>query len=391
MRLKGHILVVDDLETNRDALARLLEREGLSSETASEGREAVERAHAGFFDAILMDVMMPGMDGIEALGCLKRDPVTRDIPVLMISALDEGQAVRHCIEMGADDYLTKPIDRLMLRSRLSACLRRKQMQDRERDFTLRLQASNEELRRVNLLKSRLLAIAAHDLKNPLSTLMLLVDQMTETEESAPSVQKKTSQRIRGSVEKMLGILQALLDTAAMESGHLVLHKRPVDLQEITRAIVEENQSYADSKHIGLLCCNGGPGDWIMEADDIRIREALDNLINNAIKFSPFHSRVEVALERREDWLHIEIRDQGPGLTEDDRSRAFGMYQRLSAQPTGGESSTGLGLSIVKQLVELHGGRIAIESEPDHGATFMVDLPALRASAPAPGGLSAPPS
>ncbi|MBP1625624.1 MAG: putative histidine kinase [Holophagaceae bacterium] len=378
MNLTGHILIVDDLETNREALARLLGREGLSSETAPDGREAIERARSGHFDVILLDVMMPGMDGIETLGVLKQDPWTRDIPVLMVSALDQGQAVRHCIEMGADDYLTKPIDRLMLRSRLAACLKRKQLQDRERDFTTRLQASNEELRRVNLLKSRLLAIAAHDLKNPLTALVLLVDQLSELgESSAPSIQKKTIQRIRGSVEKMLGILQALLDSAAAETGHMVLHKRPLDLQEMTRSIVEENQSYADSKQIELLHRVDAAGDWCVEVDDIRIREALDNLLNNAIKFSPPRSRVELSLERAGAWVRVRVKDQGPGFTPEDLRRAFGMYQRLSAQPTGGESSTGLGLSIVKQMVELHGGHIEIESEPGQGATFRLDLPSLR--------------
>ncbi|WP_005035383.1 hybrid sensor histidine kinase/response regulator [Holophaga foetida] len=379
MSLEGHILIVDDLETNREALARLLEREGLSSETACEGNEAVQKANSGLFDTILLDVMMPGMDGIETLGVLKQDPGTRDIPVLMVSALDQGQAVRHCIEMGADDYLTKPIDRLMLRSRLSACLRRKHLQDRERDFITRLQASNEELRRVNLLKSRLLAIAAHDLKNPLTTLMLLVDQLGDLGESPaqPSIQRKATQRIRGSVEKMLGILQALLDSAAMEAGHLILHKHPVDLLELTRTIVEENLSYAESKHIELMHQVDTPGDWMVEADDIRIREALDNLVNNAIKFSPFQSRVELIMQREGAWIRVRVKDQGPGLTEEDRNHAFGMYQRLSAQPTGGESSTGLGLSIVKQMVELHGGHIEIESEPGQGASFLVDLPGIR--------------
>lgn len=137
--LQGHVLVVDDLDTNRDALSRMLEREGLTTEVAQDGLDALEKIRAGAFDVILLDVMMPRLDGIQTLAILKQEIALRDIPVIMLSALNEAKAIRECIELGADDYLPKPIDRSLLRARLASCLRRKQLTDKERDYLTRLE------------------------------------------------------------------------------------------------------------------------------------------------------------------------------------------------------------------------------------------------------------
>ena len=374
--LHGHVLVVDDLDTNRDALARMLERDGLSTEVAQDGIEALEKLRAGAFDAILLDVMMPRQDGIETLGILKQETGLRDIPVIMLSALNDGGAIRQCIELGADDYLPKPIDRSLLRARLAACLRRKQFTDHEKDYLLRLETTNEELRRLNLLKSRFLALAAHDLKNPMTTILLLAEQLGESldDQSALSLKRKKLQRIRESLQKMLGIIQALLDSAAAETVQDELHLQPTDLSALALEVAEENRIYAESKRIALECRIPEESPLVAEADASRIRDALDNLVNNAIKFSPPDRSVWVSLERAGDRVLMRVKDQGPGLTEEDKKLVFGLYQRLSAQPTGNEFSTGLGLSIVKQRIEIHGGRVWVESHPGEGATFNVELP-----------------
>ncbi len=373
--LRGHVLVVDDLDTNRDALARMLEREGLTTEVAQDGFEALEKTRSGAFDAILLDVMMPRLDGIQTLTILKQEIGIRDIPVIMLSALNEAKAIRECIELGADDYLPKPIDRSLLRARLASCLRRKQLTDNEKDYLMRLEASNEELRRLNHLKSRFLAVAAHDLKNPMTTILLLADQLTESWEDASSIgtKRKQVQRIRESIQKMLGIIQALLDSAAAETGQFKLNLQPVDLSALTLEVAEENRVYAESKQIGLRC-KVPENPLVALVDAARIRDVMDNLINNAIKFSPADRSVWIHLEGGENRIRFRVKDQGPGLTEEDKKLVFGLYQRLSAQPTGNEFSTGLGLSIVKQRVELHGGRVWVESRHGEGATFHVELP-----------------
>lgn len=374
--LQGHVLVVDDLDTNRDALARMLEREGLTTEVAQDGFDALEKVRAGSFDAILLDVMMPRLDGIQTLTILKQEVGIRDIPVIMLSALNEAKSIRECIELGADDYLPKPIDRSLLRARLASCLRRKQLTDNEKDYLVRLEATNEELRRLNHLKSRFLAVAAHDLKNPMTTILLLADQLTETGEEALSAGSKRKQlhRIRESTQKMLGIIQALLDSAAAETGQFELHLQPVDLVTLAQEVVEENRVYADSKQIALHCQRCSEAPMVAQVDAARIRDVMDNLVNNAIKFSPSMRSVWVSVESIGKKILFRVKDQGPGLTDEDKKLVFGLYQRLSAKPTGSEFSTGLGLSIVKQRVELHGGRVWVESHPGDGATFHVEIP-----------------
>lgn len=374
--LHGHILVVDDLDTNRDALARMLEREGLSTEVAQDGFDALEKIRSGAFDTILLDVMMPRLDGIQTLTILKQEIAIRDIPVIMLSALTDAKAIRECIELGADDYLPKPIDRSLLRARLASCLRRKQLMDNEKDYLVRLEATNEELRRLNHLKSRFLAVAAHDLKNPMTTILLLADQLTEAGEEAISIGTKRKQlhRIRESIQKMLGIIQALLDSAAAETGQFELHLQSIDLSALAQEVVEENRVYADSKQISLRCELPQEAPLMAQVDPARIRDVMDNLINNAIKFSPSNRSIRVSLEGLGTKVLFRVKDQGPGLTEEDKKLVFGLYQRLSAKPTGTEFSTGLGLSIVKQRVELHGGRVWVESQHGEGATFHVELP-----------------
>ena len=379
-KLRGHVLIVDDMTDSLDALARILRKEGLAIETATDGREALDKVRNGAYDVILLDVCMPVMDGLECLRHLKADPLSRDIPVIMLSAVKEAQSVRDCIELGADDFLPKPIDALLLRARLASSLRKKEFRDKERNYLHRIEAANEELHRLNQLKSRILAIAAHDLKNPMTTVTLLMDQILESAQEgiSPAQLKRSGERVQESMHKMLGILQALLDAAAFEAGQFVIRKQPTDLGALAQAVLEENRPYGASKSILLQCVMPTEGSWVSIVDETRIREAFDNLVSNAIKFSPPHTEVQVVVEQRlvgaSKRFVLKVVDQGPGLTAEDKTQVFGIYQRLSARPTAGEVSTGLGLSIVKQMIELHQGSVWVDSEAGKGATFGIELP-----------------
>ncbi|WP_306591178.1 hybrid sensor histidine kinase/response regulator [Geothrix sp. 21YS21S-4] len=382
----ARLLVVDDAESNLEVMTRILEREGHQVVTASGGAEGLAKLRDGDYDMVLLDVMMPGVDGIQVMQAIRDDERLKRIPVVMLSALHEQDTIVKCIQLGAQDYLPKPINQQLLKARIKACLERKRLQDLEDASTLRLEAvgaqlraANEQLRRANQLKSRFLATAAHDLKNPLGGILLLADRIRmEAERGAPPERiAAQAGRVHEVVQKMVHIINSLLDTTVQEMGEVIPAFEMADLGSVIRAVVRENEPYAASKGIRLHCdapdglCRG-------VVDRARLAQAVDNLVNNAIKYSPGGSEIQVGLEHHGETpggvARIGVIDQGPGFTPEDLDRAFAPFQRLSARPTGGEHSTGLGLSIVKQMVELNGGRVWIEGDRAWGGAFHVEIP-----------------
>jgi len=248
-----------------------------------------------------------------------------------------------------------------------------------------LESRNEALRRLNDVKSEFLGAAAHDLKNPLGVVIglseIVIEELEQLRDREPALAAELSARaaaIRTSAEHMSTLVGQLLDTVALESGPVRLHRQRVDVGRLAAVVAESHRARAAAKEIALHV--DVDGICLASVDPDRAWEIVDNLVSNALKFSPPGRRVWVRAQRGACGVRVEVRDEGPGLTAADRERAFGRFQRLSARPTAGESSTGLGLSIVKTLVELHGGTIAVESEPGAGARFWVDLPESEAMA-----------
>jgi signal transduction histidine kinase/DNA-binding NarL/FixJ family response regulator/Flp pilus assembly protein TadD len=254
----------------------------------------------------------------------------------------------------------------------------KQQAEIERLKNVELADALKRLEEANAFKTELLGIAAHDLKNPLqvisgfASLIQEVKTLDEAQRSASAIERAS--------ERMLKLIKELLETAAFDSGRLELNKIPVNLAELLHAVVEHNRPNAEKKSQTLELTI--EENSIAELDVERMREVFENLISNAVKYSPVGKRIQVRLVRSsQEVVRIEVKDEGQGLTESDKEKLFGKFQRLSARPTGGESSTGLGLSIVKQLVELHGGKVWAESDgKGKGATFCVELPMVKSTA-----------
>jgi signal transduction histidine kinase len=243
-----------------------------------------------------------------------------------------------------------------------------------------LESRNEALLRLNDVKSEFLGAAAHDLKNPLGVVMglseILVEQLQELRAQHPAAVAELTERailIRDCAEHMSVLVGQLLDTVALEAGQVRLRRQRVDVAGIAREVVGAHAARAREKDIALTLEAAGEGPCAVDPD--RVWEILDNLISNALKFSPRERAVVVRVSAGEaGGVRLEVEDQGPGFTDADRQRVFGRFQRLSARPTDREPSTGLGLFIVKMLVELHGGTIELESTPGAGARFRVELP-----------------
>jgi signal transduction histidine kinase len=241
----------------------------------------------------------------------------------------------------------------------------------------RLEQANARLTALDREKSEMLGVAAHDLRSPIGNIRALCE-LIATDDSESQDLLRMIGEISGS---LLNLISNLLDVERIERGELQLELAPVEIGRLAERLVEQFSVVAKSKNITLrLEIPQAPLTGL--ADENALMRAMENLISNAVKFSPPGSRVWVRALDRGDLLRIEIADQGCGITAADRKKMFGKFSRLSAKPTGSESSTGLGLSIVKQLVEAMHGQVGCESEPGNGATFWIEVAKFQSGASA---------
>jgi signal transduction histidine kinase len=237
----------------------------------------------------------------------------------------------------------------------------------------------ERLRQANAFKREMVGTVAHDLKNPLGVVMGRSEMLKELVGASPlnaDLAREQIRHVEDSGRRMLGMVEALLADAMEDALDINLKLQPCDLAALVREVVDSSRQTAERKRQKINV--QGPDSLIVQADSDRMWETIDNLVSNAIKYTQAGGTIDIGVERGGDKARITVRDNGQGLFPEDISRVFGRFQRLSAKPTGGETSTGLGLSIVKKIVDLHGGHITVESPgPQKGATFAVTLPLER--------------
>jgi signal transduction histidine kinase len=235
-----------------------------------------------------------------------------------------------------------------------------------------LQESNQLLHSLNLEKNELMGIVSHDLKNPIGAVRgyaQLIENQTFTGDEVLSV----SSHIVQVSERMLELVKNLLDMNQLESAGFQLTMVSFDIAPVVEAAIYQYRVPAEAKNITLHFSNEADGS-LVSADEQALMQVLDNLISNAVKYSPHDKQAFVRILRNADTVRVEVQDEGEGISDDDMKKLFGKFARLSAQPTGGEHSTGLGLSIVKKMVEAMQGRVWCESELGKGSTFIVELP-----------------
>lgn len=238
-----------------------------------------------------------------------------------------------------------------------------------------IEHQNQELNRLNDLKNTFLGIAAHDLRNPIGAIRSLADLMLNPDFIVTEEEKKQYlEEVFNQSNFMLDLLNDLLDITAIESGKFSLDLDAIPARDFITQIVERHNQLAKPKGTYIILEEVPQG--LINADAMRLRQVLDNLISNAVKFSPPASTVWVRASLQNNRWKIEVQDQGPGITIADRQKLFQDFAKLSARPTGNEKSTGLGLSIIRKVVEAHHGQIGVDSKPGEGATFWVTLPAF---------------
>lgn len=236
-----------------------------------------------------------------------------------------------------------------------------------------LSRANVELGRLNEMKNELLGMAAHDLRNPLGIIHAYSEILeSETAEALSPEHRAFIALIRQTSEQMVRLINDLLDVSQIESGKLHLDLRPVDLTALVERNAALNRVLAEKKRIELVC-HAAPLP-LMALDPSKMEQVMNNLLSNALKFSHPATRVTVGLERDADSAALTVTDQGQGIPEADLPMLFKPFSRTHVRATAGETSTGLGLSIVRRIVEGHRGRIAVESKVGEGSTFRVWLP-----------------
>jgi len=238
--------------------------------------------------------------------------------------------------------------------------------------------ANQKLVELNDLKNKFLGMASHDLRNPLASIrgfsVYLLEKGKQVKEETRDEFLTTIKTVSGN---MLELISNLLDISVIESGQLKLKPEMASMQNLIEEKIHLQQILADKKNISLHAELEEVAQFKFDVN--RMGQVVDNLLSNAVKYSPPDKNIHVRLSRQEDRIRFDVRDQGPGISHEERDKLFQHFQKLSAKPTGGESSSGLGLAIAQRIVEEHDGKIGVESEPGKGATFYFELPDVRNS------------
>lgn len=365
----GLLLVVDDDATNRDVLSRRLKRHGHGVETASSGGEALRLLSEAAFDVVLLDIMMPDMDGYEVLRRIKADERLQHIPVIMISALNEVRSVVRCIEAGADDYLAKPFNPTLLKARIGACLEKKRGRDRESALFEELQKNYKQLEEVEKLRDDMRNMIVHDLRTPLTAVIVGVE-MLEKYGALNERQHDLMAIALGGGRTLLGMINDLLDVEKMESGSTQLQYEELSAAELLAGAVEQVASLAENGQT-VLVTDIASDLPLFRGDQNKLSRTLVNLIANAIKFTRAGTVTISASHGDGETIRFEVRDTGKGIPSEAFERIFEKFGQLDSRNTVG---TGLGLAFCKLAVEAHGGHIKVESTPGAGSTFSFTIP-----------------
>jgi len=361
----AHILVVDDDERNRRLLHDLLTVHGHRVQTAADGLLALQAMAADDFDVVLLDVMMPKMDGHEVCRRLKADERWAAIPVLMVTSLSERQDRIRGMQAGADDFLTKPVDAQEVQLRVRNAVRTKRLYDRVRDSFERLQA-------LETLRDDLLHLVVHDMKSPLSVIGVNLEFLHDEARPLldPSLQGCLDDS-RWSTDQLLDMVRSLLDISRMEQDRMPVEKVECDLAALVKEAMTPMRALAIDAR---LVFDPPPQGLVIRCDRDLIGRVITNLTSNALRYTQAGSEVRLELSATETTVTLRVRDHGPGIPPEYRETIFDKFTRVEGHRKGKHLSTGLGLSFCKLAVHAHGGCIGVENAPDQGSVFWVELP-----------------
>ncbi|MDJ0756850.1 MAG: response regulator [Ardenticatenaceae bacterium] len=416
--IAGHILVVDDDKTNRLILELGLKKQGHQVTTAANGRQALEMIRSRPIDLVLLDIVMPEIDGFAVLTQLKSHPRLKDIPVIVISAVEEMESVVKCIEMGAEDHLPKPFDPIFLRARINAGLQKKRFRDREieylrqmahitkaaiaienktfdpaaldeiarRDDTLgtlgrvfqqmaREVASREaQLAQDNQIKAAFIDVITHELRSPFASAAMSVELLQKflTHQMVDQVQNQLDQ-LSGELDQGRRLIETIIGFADQVTKEPQLDLQRGNFYQVIRDSLTSLQPLANGRKVTLTwddSVNLPP----LRIDAQRMQDVMHHLVHNAVKFTPAGGEIVIKSTIEDDYLVVKVKDNGVGIPPERMASIWEPFSQCSDRVRRGVDGLGLGLPLVQAIIHAHHGEISAVSEPGIGSVFYFRLP-----------------
>jgi two-component system, sensor histidine kinase and response regulator len=360
------VLVVDDTIENLRLLANMLGEQGYEVRPVTNGRQALQAVERDPPDLILLDINMPDMNGYEVCRRLKAGEISKDVPVIFLTALTDTADKVKAFDVGGVDYVTKPFQFEEVLARVKTHIARRRAREA-------LAQSYARLRDLEQLRDDLVHMVVHDMRSPLMVLLGRLSLLTHPS-GGNTFSDDGAADLRAAVEAaeaVNGMANDLLDVSRLEEGRMPLERSVCDLTQMAADVRAVLSGVASERHIGV----DSEGPVEVSCDPAIVRRVLENLVSNGIKHTPPGSEIRISIARKDTAVLVAVHDEGPGVPSEARERIFEKFGTIDTRTQRAYHSAGLGLAFCKLAVETHGGRIAVESREPVGSTFWFELPA----------------